>query len=156
FVDDGVAIAPGRAKDVPHQAMRVHANEGRSVAADVALHECNVRFAVDLALVGDHLEFAVARRQDRFGDPLDISFMSHPVADQLSDREHLEVVLGAELDQIGDAAHRAVVIHDLADHACGKQSCHAREVDGSFRLPCAYEYATFLCTQREGVPGPYE
>ena len=68
--------------------------EGGAVGAEVAADEGDVAFAaVDLALVGDHAELAVAGLDAGFAGADDVALVAQAVADELGDGENLEPVL---------------------------------------------------------------
>ena len=130
---------------------------GGATGAQVAAHERDVAFAaVDLALVGDHAEFAVAGLDAGFAGADDVALMAQAVADELGDGEDPEAVLGAERDEVGDARHFAVVAHDFADDAGGIEAGQARQVDGGFGLAGAHQHAALARAQREDVAGTGE
>src|SRR5882724_5691835 len=93
FVDRRMAFARCRAEDVADQTMRVHAHQHRIFRRDargqLAHDQRDVRFAIYLALVGDHAEIAVARRYHGFADAMHIAFVLHAIADQFRDGQHL-------------------------------------------------------------------
>ena len=65
-------------------------------------------------------------------------------------------MLGDELLQIGHARHRAIVVHDLADHARGRATGHAREIHGTFGVTTALQHAAVNGAQRKYVSGADE
>ena len=123
---------------------------------DVALHQRDVRVAVDLRLIGDHAELAVSGGHHGLGQAPHVALVRHAVADEFGDGQHLHVVLAAELGELRHARHGAIVVHDLADDACGNQSCQPREIDGGFGLAGAHQHSAFAGAQREDVAGTRE
>src|SRR6516162_243105 len=104
----GMAFASGRAKDVAHQAVGVHAYEHRLLRVlDIAANEGDMRLAaIDFARIRDETKFTESRLDQGLAYAIHIALMRHAVADQLGYREHLHVVLAAELDEVGHAGHR--------------------------------------------------
>ena len=82
--------------------------------------------------------------------------MLHAVADEVRDREHLQVVFPAELDELRHSGHGAVFAHDFADDAGGSQPGDAREIHGSFGLAGADEDAAIARAQRKNMAGTRE
>ena len=125
---------------------------GGATRAQVAAHERDVALAaVDLALVGDHAEFAVLRLEAGFAGANDVALVAQAVANKFGHGENAEPVLSAERDQVWNASHLAVVAHDFADNAGRLKAGQASEVDGGFSLPGANQNAAPPGTQREDV-----
>ena len=165
------AVAGGRAKDFPRQAVGVHADQHRVGESPgsrsgsrrrcglvhVAAHQRQVALpAVHLALVGDHAELTIGRRQDGLGHPEDRPLMLQPVPDQVSNRQHLEPVQFTKLDQVGYPRHRAVVVHDLADDPGRNEPGYARQVYRGLCLPGADQHSAPARAQGKYVPGARE
>ena len=150
------AIASGRTENISGEAVRMDAHQRRLGAFQVAAHEGNVLIMVHVAGVGDHAEIAEARGQNCFGNAPDVAFVLHAVADQVRDREHLQVVFLAKFDELRHAGHGAVITHDFADDAGGSEAGDAREVHGRFRLAGANEHAAIARAQRKNVAGARE
>ena len=149
------AFAAGRAEDIPHQAVGVHADQHRNVAVlDVTADQGYVRFtAIDFTRISDQAEFAEAGIDQGFADAIDVALMRHAVANEFRHGKHLHVVLAAELAEVRNAGHAAIVFHDLADNA-GRD--HAREpcqVNRGLGLSRAHQDSTFSRTKREDVAG---
>src|SRR5262249_39752458 len=89
-----------------------------------------------------------------FGDAAHVAFVLHAVADEVRDREYLQVVFAAKLDELRHAGHGAVLAHDLADYASRRERGDAREVYGGFGLAGADEDAAVAGAQRKDVAGP--
>jgi cytochrome b len=69
--------------------MRVHSDQYRLIAADIAVHQRQVGIAaVHFALVSDNPEFPVRGIHQRLADTLHVALVLHPVADQFCHRQH--------------------------------------------------------------------
>ena len=150
-VDDFAAVAGERAENVAGQAMRVHANEGRLRAAELAANEGDVELIVGLGGIGEHAEIAEARGEGRFRDALHVTLMLHAIADQLGNRQKLQIVAPAKFSELRDAGHRAIVVHDFANHAGGIEARDASEIDGRLGLARADHHAAALRAQGKNV-----
>ena len=107
--------------------------------------------ALDLALVGDHAEFAVTSLNAGLAGADDGALVAEAVADELGDGEDAEAVLAAEGDEVGYAGHGAVVAHDFADDAGGGEAGEAGQVNGGLGLAGADEDPAAACAEREDV-----
>ena len=134
----------------------MHADEHVLAVADVAAHQRDVRFAVELIVEGEDAEGAVLGGQRGRGHALHQPLGLHPVLNEVGDRDHQQAVLPRELRQLRHARHRAVLVHDFADDAGRIEAGHARQIDGGFGLPRAHEHAAVARAQREHVPGSRE
>lgn len=131
--------------------------EGVTVGAEVAANEGDVAFAaLDLALVGDHAEFAVAGLHAGLTGANDIALVAEAIANELGDGEDAEAMLATEGDEVGDASHGAVVAHDFADNAGGSEAGETGEIDGGFSLAGTDEDSTAAGAEWENVAGPNE
>ncbi len=151
--DEFGAIAGKRTEYISRQAVRMYANERWRGADEFATNQGDVLIVIDVAGIGDHAEIAETCGQNRFGYAANVALVVHAVADQVRNREHLQIVFAAEFQQLRHARHGAVFIHDFADHASGSESGDARKIDGSFGLPCADEHATVARAKGEHVAG---
>ena len=147
-------FAGGRESQRVRQARRAGASrKSGAVDAQVAPNQRNVAFvAVDLALVGDHAELAIASLDAAIGNAHNRAFVAQPVADHLRHGQDAQPVLLAKGNQVRDAGHLAVVAHDLADHAGGIQTGHASQIDRCLGLPGADQHAALTRAQRKDVP----
>src|SRR5579864_2041395 len=118
----------------------------------VTVNQRDMRFAVDLALVGDHAELAVRSGQQRLAYAMQITLMAHAIADKVGDGHHFETVGRTELDKVGYTSHAAVFVHDLADDPSRDHPREPRKIDRRFRLSSSYQHTPFPCAQRKGVP----
>ena len=84
--DEFGAIAGDGAKDVPGQAVGMHADERRRRAFQVAANQRYVLVVIDIARVGDHAEIAEARGENGFGYAANVTLVLHAVADQVRHR----------------------------------------------------------------------
>ncbi len=150
------AVAPRRVEHVARQTARVHTHHHVLPVADLPLDERHVGLAVDHALEGDDPEIPMLGWQCRRRDAMNQRLGSHPVLDEIRDRDHQQLVLLRELRQLRHARHRAVVVHDFADDAGRIQTGDAREIDGRLRLSSADEHAASAGLEREHVAGPRE
>jgi hypothetical protein len=76
---------------------------------------------------------------------------AHPVADEVGDRDHQQLVLPSRTSSARDARHAAVAAHDLADDAGRVQAGDARQVHGRLGLAGAHQHAAVTRAQREDV-----
>src|SRR4029077_369278 len=76
-----------------------------------------------------------------------------PVARQIRDSHHYEVVPLAEPGQVSHTCHRAIVIDDLADDTARMEPCKTGEIDRRLGVAPALEDAAGACTNRKDVPG---
>src|SRR5581483_9527384 len=128
--DHGATVTASGTKNVPQYAMRMHADQYGLVPSQIAPNQCNVRFAsLDFAFVSDYAKLAFRGSDHGLTHSMHITFVLHPVSNQLGNREHLEAVSLTELGQVGDPGHGSVVAHDFADHAGRDKSSHAGEID---------------------------
>ncbi len=126
---------------------------GGAAGAQVAANEGDVAFAaVDLALVGDHAEFAVFGLNAGFAGPDDVALVAEAVANELGNGEDAQTMFGAERNKVGDAGHFAVIAHDFADDAGGLKASEASEIDGGLRLAGADQDASLSGAQGKDVP----
>ena len=131
--------------------------EGVAVGAEVAADEGDVAFAtLDLALVGDHAELAVAGLDAGFAGADDVALVAETVTNELGDGDHAEAVLAAKRDEVRNAGHFAVVAHDFADDAGGGEAGETSEIDGGLGLAGADEDAAAASAEREDVAGTDE
>src|SRR5690606_24881444 len=91
----------------------------------VAFHGVTIGHQVELA------QFAVQRL---LGNPLNGTFVDHPVVNQVGDGADLDVVFCSKGFEFGAAGHGAVVVHHFADHAARLETGHACEVAGGFSV----------------------
>src|SRR5205807_9083408 len=154
--DGGVAIATGSAEHVAHQAVSVHAHQDRRwTVFDLASDQRHLGLAaIHLALIRNQAKLTIQGFYQRLADPAYVALVGHSVANQLGHGEHFHLVHAAELDEVGNARHRAIVLHDFADDSCRDEAGKAGEVNGSFRLPGAYQNTALAGAQREDVPRP--
>src|SRR5262245_13038834 len=141
----GVAIAAGRTEYVPHQAVRVHANEyWRGALVDVPTNKRDVRLAtIHLAFIRHQSELAVKSSDQCFSYAVNVALVRHAIAYEFGNGEHLHLMLTAESDEVRDARHRSIVLHDFANNA-GRN--HAREpcqINSRLGLPGSNQNATF-------------
>ena len=134
----------------------MHAHEHVVALADVAADQREVRLLVDHAFEAVDAERAVLGRKVGFRDFRHQAFGPHPVADQIGDRDHQQLVPLRELRERRHARHGAVVVHDFADHAGRRQARDAREIDRGLGLAGAHQHAAVARAQREDVAGPRE
>jgi len=104
FAHQALAIAAGRAEDVAIKAAGVHADQDVFGRGDVAAHQRQVVFGVELAGIGDGAERAEFGIEDAFaGTPQEV-FGLHPVADQLGHRQHFQMVAAQNASSWGTRA----------------------------------------------------
>ena len=151
-----LAIAAGRAEEVPVGAMRMHPNQHLFVIRNIAADQREVRLGADLACVENGAEFAEFSGDASCGAAVNVAFMPQAVADQVGHRDHFEAVLRAEFPKLRHARHGAVLVHDFADDAGGVESGEPREIDRSFGLSGADQHAAIGRAQRENVAGTRE
>ena len=108
--------------------------------------------------VADRAELAVAGRDARLGDALDVLLVLAPPLDEVGDRDEREVVLVGEDPQLVGLRHRAFVLlaDDLADRARGLQTGQPGQVDRGLGVAGPAQHAAVLGAQRHHVPGPGE
>jgi len=82
--------------------------------------------------------------------------MLHAVANQIRNREQLQIVFFAEFDELRHARHGAVLAHNFADDTGGSESRDTREVDAGFGLTGANEDAAVASTKRKDMTGARE
>src|SRR5215469_14657039 len=129
--------------------------ERRAARAQVAADQRDVALApVHLRLVGDHAKLAVACLDAALARANDIALVAKAVADEFGDREDAQSMLLAKRDQVRNARHLAVVAHDLADHACRSESCHAGQIDRSLGLAGAHKHAAAARSKRKRMSRP--
>ena len=85
-----LTIAADRPEQVAVGAMRVHANEHVLTIRHLAVNQSHVRLRADLTRIEDGAEVAELGCNAAFGAPMDVVFMTQPVADQVGDRNHLQ------------------------------------------------------------------
>ena len=155
LVQHVAAFTRSGAEDISRKAMRVHPHQCGEIAGffHFALHQRNMRLAVDLRLVGNHAKVAVTGWNDRLAESDEVGFRLQPVTNEFGHGQHLHLVLPAEFFQLRHPGHGAVVIHDLADDARRNESCHAGQVDGSLSLSSAHEHAALASAQGKDVSG---
>ncbi|MNK84608.1 hypothetical protein D3C87_1044600 [compost metagenome] len=93
-------------------------------------------------------QFAV---QWLLGNPLNGTFVDHPVVNQVGDGADLDVVFGGKSFQFGATGHGAVVVHHFADHAARLETGHARQVARRFGVAGTGQGTAGLGHQREDV-----
>src|SRR5258708_36540371 len=108
----------------------MHAHQRGLRAFQVAAYQSNVLVMIDVACVCDHPEVTEPRGQDGFGHAPDVAFMLHAIANEIRDREHLQVVFLAKFDELRHAGHEAAMAHDFADDACGSNAAYTRYIHG--------------------------
>ena len=89
-----------------------------------------------------------------FHDAPNVTLVLQAVTNQIGHRNHFQAVPLTKLDKLRHARHGAIVVHDFADHAGGRETRQARQIDGSFGLAGADQDAAFARAQREYVAGP--
>src|SRR5208283_1537160 len=95
-----LAVAIERAEDIPVGTMRVHTHQYVGLIGNVAVNERQVALSVDTALIADGAERAGRCLQMPLGLAIDKPFGLQPVANQISYRDHLQVVADAELSEL--------------------------------------------------------
>src|SRR5207245_2483138 len=108
------AVATGRSEDVAKQAARVHAHQHALLSGDIAAHQGQVVFGVEVAGVGDAAEVAELGLDATFGLAAHETLVFHSVADNFSHRDHFEAVAETKLVQLRHAGHGAILVHDFA------------------------------------------
>ncbi len=134
----------------------MHAHEHRLPSAHVALHEGDVVLTVGCRPVKVQIKVPKLRRQLDHLDALDQPLALAPVADELFDGAHAQLVPAREPEQLGQARHLAVVAHDLADDADRAAAGELHEVHGRLGVARALQYAARLRAQRKDVARLHE
>ena len=112
------AVTAQRAEHVAGEALGVHAHEHVLLALHRATHEREVLLTVEQALVDVAGEVAPLGGDLRLGDATHELLALAAIADQVGDRDELQVVLARELDQLGQTGHAGLVRgDDLAQDA---------------------------------------
>ena len=101
------AVAALRPEHVARETLRVHPHQDGVVAADLAHGERQDHAVVHRGLVGDGVEGAVRRRQERGGGPPDQLVLLDAVLDQVLDGDHPEAVPRGERGELRQARHLA-------------------------------------------------
>ena len=91
-------------------------DQRRSVSVDLTENERDVLFSRDVGTVSVDHEVSICGRQLRRGNALHQGLVAHPVLDEITSGDHLEVVLLGVDREIRNPRHRSIVVHDLADH----------------------------------------
>src|SRR5262249_20123176 len=138
------AVAPQRSQGVGSQATRVHTHKSRIASLHTPFHQRNVRDTVQFIFEFPRFKFAEHRRQSLTGHPTHKGFALHTVFDERLDRDHLQLVRFGEFRQLWNARHGAVFVHDFADDGGGSEPSQSRQIDGTFRLPRAFQYTAVL------------
>ncbi len=149
-------VALDAGEDVAGEALAVHPHEHRLVAGHVTAHECQMGLAVERALERVTAEVAPHRGHARVGDVFDELFVAESVPHQVGDRDEPQAVLVRESAQVVAACHLAAVEDQFAQHAGGRASGEAGEVDGGLGVAGALQHTALAGAQREDVPGSIE
>src|SRR5579883_542715 len=123
------------------------------VRGDLAAHQSQVVFRIQVARVGDRAELAEFRLDAALRGAADEPLVLHAVPDQLRDRNHLQSVALAELLELRNPRHGAVRVHDLADHAGRLEPGERGQIDGRLGLRGAHPHAAFPRAQGKDVAG---
>ena len=132
----------------------MHPHQDRVVPADLAHGEGQDHAVVHRGLVGDRVEGAVGRRQQRGRGPADQLVLLDAVLDQVLDGDHAKPVPLGELGELRQARHLALLVHDLADDAGRRAAGEPREVHGGLGVPGAPQHAAGHRPERQDVAGP--
>jgi len=125
--------------------------------ADLATHERHVGPVVDLTLEGMDVKGTVLIGR-QFGGcrAFDQRLGTHPVLDQIGDRNEGQAVTLRELRELGNARHGAVFVHDLADDTGGVETRNPRQIDGRLGLTGAHQHPAGTRPERVHVARPCE
>ena len=159
----------GFIENIAQQIAPMHANQdglfdrfrGAVVVqiAHPADRQRDVRQRIDRALIRDEIESALGRfdRRALYGlDPLDQPLLGQSMLNDLLDRAHLEVVLGADGFKVSHAGHVAVLAHDFDQHRAGVQPREPRQINRAFGLTRTHQHPALARPQRIDVPGTNE
>ena len=86
------AIAALRSEDFAVEAPRVHPDEHLLLPFQIAANQRQVVLGIDVAGVGDRAKLAELGLDAALGRAADELLVLHPVADEVGDRDHFEVV----------------------------------------------------------------
>src|SRR5947208_11570901 len=78
------------------------------------------------------------------------------IRDQLGDADEFQLVLRRKAFELGATRHGAVVVDDLSQGADGSKARELRQVDRSFGMPGASEYALCVRSKGEDMTRPRE
>ncbi len=129
----------------------VHANQRGLFGADGAQSQRQMHVALDRIAVRHQVETAQFAVHRLLGNPLNGTFMDHPIVNQVGDGADLDVMLQGKCFEFGAPRHGAVVVHDFADQARRLETGHARQVAGRFGMTGARQGATRLSHEREDM-----
>ncbi len=145
------AIAAHRTEDVAGQALRVHADQDRFRARDVAADKRHVMIAVQKTFVEEELELPVARRHDGFHDAPHQDFGPPAIGDEIADGDDLEPEVTSQPHETWHPRHLSVVVHDLAEHTCRVEPGQPCQVDRRFRVTGPAQHPAVLRPQGKDV-----
>src|SRR5688572_13362149 len=137
--------------DVAERVLEMHAHQRYALAVQLARNQRQMHRAVDVVLVAEHAEFTELGRNDLLGNALHRALLLQPVADQIGDRPHLELVLPRELLQVRPPRHRAVFIEDLDDRRRRLEPREPRQVAAGLGMTGAGQHTAGLRHDREDV-----
>ena len=86
------AVAALRSEDFAVQASRMHAHQHPLLPFEIAADQRQVILGIDVAGIGDRAKLAELRFDAALGGAPDELLVLHPVADEVGDRDHFEIV----------------------------------------------------------------
>src|SRR5690606_17081406 len=133
------AVTAQAVEDIPGEAFAVDPDKNVRDTIDFALDHRHVVLVVDQRAVANGGEIAELGRQCSRYDPLDQTFVTARVGDQIGDLDHLQAVVTAVCDQVRHPGHAAVLVHHFADHAGGVEAGKTGEIDRRFGVAGALQ-----------------
>src|SRR5712691_1293912 len=110
-----MTMARGRTEHMPGQAVRLNTYEDILAILDFSFDQDDMRLLIENAFKDHHAEIAVWRRQRRFPNLSDESFVAKTITNEIGNGDDLQIMLLGELEQIGNPGHAAIFFHDFAD-----------------------------------------
>ena len=118
----------------------------------IAQHISHMLLVVQQRHVSMRRELAIPSGDACRPEMLNQFLMAATVADQVGDRDEVEVVLDGEDLQVGHSSHRPVVVHDLAQHADRLTVGQSAQVNGGRGVTGPLEDPAGSSPQRKDVP----
>ena len=135
----------------------MNANECGLAVGEVTNGEGEVFNAVERRLERMACELPPLGRHVRLCNAPDQLLVATAIADQVSNRDHHQTVLGSKLREFGNSRHLNLVGRDdFAQQPCWLETSEHGQVDRRFGMAGALQYTTSPCFERKDVARPCE
>src|SRR4051794_33517592 len=102
---------------------------------------------VHIVSISDDAPRSERRRKTRLRNAMHKTLCLETMCNELRDGDECQVVLLRERFELRATSRTAVLCENFADHAGGKHTSEARQVNGRLRMSYTLQHAAFACTK---------